>query len=119
VIKVAIVDDSDAIRKSITALLDDIQEVTVCWQADSADSALNKLEDCSPDFIILDIRMPGKYGLEIISEIKIKTNCKIIIYTSYPYPLYKILSFNKGADFFIDKAENFQCIVDIIRGVNQ
>ncbi len=67
---ILIVDDENVLRKSLRKKLS--REDYHCDEAGSADEALEILESNPADLIILDIRMPGKSGLELLPEIKDK-----------------------------------------------
>lgn len=66
------VDDEETILKLLRANLS-VDGYGVVTAADG-NQALEILEECSPDLVILDIMMPGKSGVELLPEIK----------TSYP-----------------------------------
>jgi DNA-binding NarL/FixJ family response regulator len=68
--KVFIADDSAALRKSIIALLSDLQIIEGIGQAGNVQDAINNIQEFGPDVVILDIRMPGGNG----RCRKIKTN---------------------------------------------
>jgi putative nucleotidyltransferase with HDIG domain len=65
-----IVDDEAMIRRLLHQKLS--AEGYRCEQAANAEQALEKLKEDSIELVILDIRMPGKSGLELLSEIKAK-----------------------------------------------
>lgn len=67
--KVLIVDDEPAARKLIARILSG--EGYQCDEASSGEKALEILEINKAGLVILDIRMPGKSGVEILPEIKI------------------------------------------------
>ena len=66
--KILIVDDEAAIRRLIRRRLS--REGYQCREADSAEQAREKLRGNLIELVILDIKMPGKSGIELLSEIK-------------------------------------------------
>jgi YesN/AraC family two-component response regulator len=66
--KVLIVDDSKlarmAVIKALNALYPDWQRA----EAANAEEALARIDDFSPDFVLLDFNMPGKDGLAFAAE---------------------------------------------------
>ena len=66
---ILIVDDEEVIRKLLHQKLSD--ESYCCEEADSAEQALEKLQNNLFELVILDIRMPGKSGVELLPEIKV------------------------------------------------
>ncbi len=65
---ILIVDDEPAIRRLL------IQKISgegyQCQEAGSAEQALDKLRNKPVDMVLLDIKMPGKSGIELLPEIK-------------------------------------------------
>ncbi len=63
-----IVDDEAGIRRLVRQKLSG--QGYQCKEADSADRALNVLETDSIALVVLDIRMPGRSGIEFLPQIK-------------------------------------------------
>jgi YesN/AraC family two-component response regulator len=71
--------------------------------ADGSD-ALTKINQSSPDVVFMDIRLPGKNGLELTREIKdVHPNLVISIFTSHDLPEYRQIAKEYGADHFLLK----------------
>lgn len=66
--RILIVDDESAARKLITRILS--EEGYQCEEADSAAQVLDRLRSSRTELVILDIKMPGKSGIELLPEIK-------------------------------------------------
>jgi len=66
--KILIVDDEETIRRLIHQRLS--REGYQCSEAGSAEQALEKLAHNLTELVILDIRMPGKSGIELLPEIR-------------------------------------------------
>lgn len=66
--KILIVDDEEVVRKIIHRKLS--MEGYHCLEAANADQALDKLKRNSIELAILDIKMPGKSGIELLPEIR-------------------------------------------------
>lgn len=66
--KVLIVDDEAMIRRSIRKRL--TRENYLCDEADSAEQALGRLAINTAELVILDNKMPGKSGREILPTIR-------------------------------------------------
>lgn len=63
-VKILLVDDSVVARRVLTHALQD--EFEICGYAASAQIALEKIDQLSPDLVVLDIHMPGMSGLELL-----------------------------------------------------
>jgi len=65
---ILVVDDEETSRKTLCGKL--MKEGYHCQEAGSAEEAKKKLEEKSPELVILDIRMSGKPGGELLSEVR-------------------------------------------------
>ncbi len=66
--RILIVDDEEIIRKLLHQKLS--SEGYHCAEASTADQALDKLRSNAVELVLLDIKMPGKSGVELLPEIK-------------------------------------------------
>lgn len=82
---VLIVDDELSIREGLTTLLDwESLGYQVVDTAANAVEARHKAELYSPDLMIVDIRMPGKDGLELVRELReAELDMHILILSGY------------------------------------
>lgn|GEM_PF-2242297 len=70
-IKVLIADDEENIRTALEKIVDwNSIGAYVCATAQNGRDALEKIKKYLPDILLMDIRMPGKSGLEVIQEIR-------------------------------------------------
>lgn len=69
-IRVLIVDDSVVVRKVLCEVLSSIPGIEVAGTAINGAIALAKLPRLNPDFVTLDIEMPGLDGLQTLVEIR-------------------------------------------------
>jgi len=114
--RVYIVDDSVNLRKRLYELLSDIDNVQVVGQAGNADEALNDIRVLKPDTVLLDIRLPGKSGIQLLGEIKaLQQKIAVIIMTNYDYPQYYQQSIQAGADHFFNKTREFEDIIEVLK----
>lgn len=119
-LKVFIADDSDFIRERLPEMLSELSGIEIIGQAEDGIEAINSIRTLNPDVIVLDIRMPGKSGIEVLKEVKKhKPSTVIIILTNYPYPQYKKKCLEAGADFFLDKSIDFDQLTDILKQLSQ
>jgi two-component system, LytTR family, response regulator len=92
--KAIIVDDeSDGIRTLKKLLELNCPEVEVVATCNSAEHARQKLEEVKPDLLFLDVRMPGKSGLDMLSEIAEK-KFEVIFVTAHNEYLLQALQFS-------------------------
>ena len=78
--------------------------------------ALNAIHKYHPDAVILDIRLPGINGIELLKKIKTAQPSTIVIMlTDYPYRQYRQQSLQAGADYFFHKATEFKKVIDLLK----
>ncbi|WP_336604321.1 response regulator transcription factor [Paenibacillus sp. MMS18-CY102] len=80
-----IVDDEPAIREGMTTLITwENYGFEVCGTAANGREALEKANRLEPDLMLVDIRMPGMTGLELIEQLREKDGqCHILILSGY------------------------------------
>lgn len=116
IMKVFIVEDSPLLRERLIAMLSELPEVEIVGQAQGALQAINSISTLTPDVVILDIRMQGGSGIDVLRQIrKEKSGTTVIILTNYPYPQYRDMCMKAGADFFFDKSAEFEKIPGVLR----
>jgi chemotaxis response regulator CheB len=59
-IRVLVADDSEAMRKAICSLLADEPRIAVCGQASDYTELLKMQGECSPEVVLMDLRMPDQ-----------------------------------------------------------
>ena len=98
---ILVVDDDDGIRKLVKQYLS--QNNFLVSTANSAEDAEKKIELFKFDLIVLDVMMPGKSGIEFISENKKKIQTPIILLTAKGEPADRIQGLEIGADDYLPK----------------
>jgi putative two-component system response regulator len=102
---ILLVDDEEVIKRLLSQRL--TQEGYRCKQAANADEALEKLKADSIELVILDIRMPGKSGVELLPEIKAKyPDTAVIMATAVDDTSTAISCMRAGAYDYLNKPFN-------------
>ena len=79
--RILICDDEEGVRESLNLILEDSYDLEF---ASTGSDAVKKIKASPFDCILLDIKMPGKDGLETLEEIReISPEIKVIIVTGY------------------------------------
>lgn len=68
--RILVVDDSSAMRQCLRRVLESEDRWRVCEEASNGREALEKVEQSSPDIVLLDLQMPVMNGLEAAREIR-------------------------------------------------
>ena len=95
-IKVAIADDHKIFRKGVILSLRQFTNIKFVQEAENGDDLLNGIIESGPDVILMDLRMPGKDGIEATK----------IISQQYPQIKVLILSMYEDERFVYHLMEN-------------
>jgi DNA-binding NarL/FixJ family response regulator len=68
-IRVMLVDDQTLVRKGVRSLLELADDIEVVGEAVDGDSAIDMTPRLEPDVLLLDLRMPGKTGIDVLKEL--------------------------------------------------
>jgi len=68
-IKVMLVDDQNLVRKGVRSLLELSEEIEVVAEAADGAEAIRTIPEVNPDVVLLDMRMPGLSGLDVLREL--------------------------------------------------
>ncbi len=69
-IKVMLVDDQNLVRKGVRSLLELSEEIEVVAEAPDGAEAVAQIPEVGPDVVLLDMRMPGMNGVEVLRQLK-------------------------------------------------
>jgi nitrogen regulation protein NR(I) len=98
---ILIVDDDKSIRYSLKRMMEGNYSVLT---AQNGEDALNQVKENPPDLVIMDIKMPGRSGIEVLKEIKsIDPKSLVIIMTAYGTTETAIEAMKYGAFDYILK----------------
>jgi DNA-binding NarL/FixJ family response regulator len=113
--KILIADDSAFIRERLLEILAEIDQVEVVASLSNGIDTLDALRNLTPDVAILDIRMPGLNGLEVLNTFRKENQSVIfIILTLHSQGYFKHLAIQAGSSYFFNKAEDFGKISQVI-----
>ncbi len=83
-LRIVLVDDHEVVRLGLKSLLSRNAQFQVVAEASNASEALDRVTRYKPDVVVMDIRLPGKNGIEATREIVQRfPNTKVIMLTSY------------------------------------
>jgi two-component system, NarL family, response regulator LiaR len=117
-IRVLIADDHPVVRQGLASMLVNMPDVDVVGEAGDGTQALERAASLKPDIVLLDVRMPGRSGLQIIPLLrKAHANIKIIVLTSYDTDEYLFGALRSGAHAFLLKSIAHEKLADAIRQV--
>lgn len=82
-LRVVIADDEPLARQRIEDLLAKEEHVAIAGFAMNGEEAIERIRELKPDLVFLDIRMPGRSGLEVIETIGAEAMPATIFTTAY------------------------------------
>ncbi|MFW5943473.1 MAG: response regulator [Chloroflexota bacterium] len=119
-IKILVVDDHPIVRQGITSLLSNYPEFEIVDEADCGTAAIEVVESHTLDVVLLDIRMPGESGLDILQRIRsIQPEAQVLMLTSFDDDEYVVGALRAGARGFVLKSVSDEMLVNAIRGVHR
>lgn len=95
------VDDDEDMHFSLGRYLE--QQRYSYSSASNGSEMMSKLQDEKPDIILLDVRLPGKDGIELMTDIRAVTKAPIILVSGSSSENTKIAGLEMGADDFMTK----------------
>ena len=113
--KVLLADDSGLILERLEEMLSIYEQAEIVASLKNGAETLEAIRVLKPDLAIVDIKMPGLTGLEVLNEIrKEDDNIKFIILTFYSSEYYRQLALQAGADYFFNKADDFDKVSMVV-----
>ena len=114
--RVLVVDDEEEIRKILTHILE--KEGIKVIAAPDGDQAMQKICFDTPDAVLLDIRMPGFNGMEVLKKIKeIDDDLPVVLVTAYFDIHQAVEAMKKGASDYLSKPFDNNEVVRVTRRV--
>lgn len=100
--KALVIDDDDVFRTQLCRVLE--RRHWTVQQAADGDEAIRLAQECVPDLAIVDLRLPGLGGLEIVKRLRrISDATAIIVLTGYGSIATALSAVRLGADDFLTK----------------
>lgn len=98
---VVLVEDEKQIRRFVRQALEN--EGLTVHEADAVDRGLMEAATRQPDLVILDLGLPGRDGLEFISEFRAWSEIPIVVLSARAEESAKIAALDAGADDYLTK----------------
>lgn len=119
-IKVIIVDDHTLVRDGIRALLALVADIEVVGEAANGRDAIDKINELTPNVVLMDLAMPVMGGLEATRRIRRQfPGVKVLALTQYDDSEYVIPVIEAGACGFVTKMGAFSELATAIQAANR
>lgn len=117
-IKLILVDDEPLLLESLELIFFVEDDFVVVGTATDGAAALRLLEERSADIALVDLRMFGMGGLELIRELRTRySHLKILVLTTFYDEKNIISAIQYGADGYILKDAGREALVNAVRSV--
>jgi len=116
--KIVIAEDHTILRESLRALLSLQEDLDVVGEAEDGREAIRRVEELTPDLILMDLSMPKMNGVEAIREIRRRVpETKILTLTVHKAEEFVLEVLQAGADGYIPKDASSNELVMAIKSV--
>ena len=117
-IKVILCDDHAVVRRGIRDTLTEAVDIQVVAETGSYSEVRDALRSTPCDVLVLDLNLPGRGGLEVLSSIRdTELQFKVLIVSMYPEDQYAIRCLRAGAQGYVNKAGDPSELVTAVRTV--
>jgi DNA-binding NarL/FixJ family response regulator len=118
VTSVLVADDHGIVREGLRRLVESEIDLEVCGEARDGREVLERVEECKPEVVVLDISMPGLGGLETLERLRSSyPDVKVILLSVHGDPPFIQSALALGADGYVLKNGRAAEIVSAIRAV--
>jgi DNA-binding NarL/FixJ family response regulator len=117
-IKVAIVEDDEGIRSSLSALIKRAKDFKLTGEYANGESALKEIPKNLPDVVLMDINLPGMKGYECVRQLKLaQPTVQFLMLTVYEDSDSLFNSLRAGASGYLLKRTASARLLEAIRDV--
>jgi DNA-binding NarL/FixJ family response regulator len=120
-LRVFLVEDSSVLRERLTEALSTLSGVAVVGSSDTEQGAIDELRRLECDAVVLDLQLRHGNGFNVLKAIRQAENdgqrTLVIVLTNYAFSLYRHRCLQAGADFFLDKAREFERLQQVLNTV--
>ena len=103
-IRVLIADDQTLVRDGFRMILDAQEDIEVVGEAAEGAEAVAKARELRPDIVLMDVRMPGRDGLDATRElVRSFADIHVLILTTFDLDEYVYEAMRAGASGFLLK----------------
>jgi two-component system, NarL family, response regulator len=117
--KIAIVDDNRAIRKTLRTGIETHTDWEICGEAENGEAAVALVQATKPDLVVLDLSMPLLNGLEAARQVRaIAPATGMVLFTNYASPELTTLARSVGISAVISK-DSTDVVIHLIEALRK
>ena len=119
-VTVVVADDHPVYREGIVRAVEERAELELVGQADSGPGALAAVREHAPDVAVLDMRMPGLDGIEVLDAIERESLAtRVVVVSAYMESEVVYAAIRSGARAYLSKQASREQICDTVAAVGR
>jgi DNA-binding NarL/FixJ family response regulator len=120
VIRLVVVDDHPVVRHGLVSMLGYEKDLQVVGEAANGEDAVNVILEYKPDVTLLDLRLPGFSGIEVMKQVRAQLpHAHFLVLTTYDTDEYIIPALSNGAQGYLLKDTSPDELVRAIHAIAQ
>jgi DNA-binding NarL/FixJ family response regulator len=116
-LRVFLVEDSAVIRQSLTETIASLDHVEVVGHAEGETEAIAALQALECDAVVLDLQLKEGHGFNVLKAVRGRSSTPrivVLVLSNYATPQYRTRSMDIGADYFFDKAREYDLLCEVL-----
>lgn len=119
-IRVLLVDDQAMVRVGFRMIIETEPDLTVVGEAADGREAIELVDRCNPDIVLMDVRMPRMDGLEATALITARPDApRVLMLTTFDAQDYVYTALRAGASGFLLKDAPAEQLIEAIRVIER
>ena len=119
-IHIVLCDDHALVRRGIRDTLEESTDCKVSGEAGSYSELRDVLRSTPCDVLLLDLNMPGRSGLEVLSSLReTHPHIKVLVVSMNPTDQYAVRCLRAGAQGYASKAADPLALIDAVHVIAQ
>ncbi len=119
-LRILLIEDSPIVAERVRETLREMESMLVVETIDRESKAIEALGRGGIDIIILDLRLNRGTGFGVLRALSGQVGRPVvIIFTSYDLPEYRREAMALGADYFLDKARDFERLPQVLETIRE
>jgi DNA-binding NarL/FixJ family response regulator len=117
-IRVFVADDHGLVLQALRLALEPHPEIEIVGEAKSGSEVLPRVAETNPNLVLLDIRMPGLDGLQVLDRLqKLYPELKVVMLSGVDDPELAAEALRRGAKAFLGKGIDPSEVAPVLRQV--
>jgi len=115
---VMLVDDHAVVRAGFRLMLEATEDLQVCAEAESGESAYAQYSECAPDVVVMDLAMAGIGGIETIRRIVARDKkARILALSAHDDTSHPRRALSAGARGYLSKRTAPETLIEAVRAI--